>query len=596
MSRLPFLLLVLGWFPAFGWAQALKFDDNELAVPPTAARINPLVTNASTQGWGAFVGPVREAALRAYQRNPAGAAPWLNLYRWAALLATPQSRALETWIKALETAKAGHANMAGSYQVPPGSLAALLAPGAQRDLLADPAFSAEFFATLSPLDNPMEVLRVLNRLHAASPTLFADYNSLALAIAVVADTPPPPDWPHGQVSAELLPRRLPDPLELFNYYARLDRGNLTAHRLRRLPASELKFVVDVCASFKELDWARREVTPPLSALASVYDRVRYRTERIANQQYSWPAKDYQLATILAEGGICVDQAYFAATVGKARGVPTLIFRGAGLDGRHAWFGFLSPTGWMLDAGRYAEQRFIVGFARDPQTWRDLSDHELRFLSTRTRSTPLYRLASTHAAYAREFLRDGNIPAATAAAREATRRAPLNLDGWLVLTEVMEKSGAPAQETEAVLREAMRAFQLYPDLEVQFSRRLVACLRARSETSLANAEEQRLARKYQAGRTDLSLDQLAGMLQRTLATDDLATQIQSFRRLLNTHGHGANIDFYDKIVTPFVRHLQRGGHVREAVQMLELARRTLRVERGGQLAEEFDHLAQELRQP
>ena len=51
-------------------------------------------------------------------------------------------------------------------------------------------------------------------------------------------------------------------------------------------------------------------------------------KEVANQKM-----ERTLPLILQEGGLCVDQAYFAAMVGKAKGVPTLLFRGAGLDGR-----------------------------------------------------------------------------------------------------------------------------------------------------------------------------------------------------------------------------------------------------------------------
>src|SRR5690606_10512591 len=131
----------------------------------------------------------------------------------------------------------------------------------------------------------------------------------------------------------------------------LDRSSIALHRIRRLAAAELKFVVDCSAPLTELTWAQRNVMAPLPQLTTTYDAIRYRNDRLAAGQFSWPARDYRLETILREGGICVDQAYYAVNAGKARGVPTLFFRGAGLDGRHAWFGYLTANGWVLDAGR-----------------------------------------------------------------------------------------------------------------------------------------------------------------------------------------------------------------------------------------------------
>lgn len=577
-------------------AQEVTISAEELARPPSATRLDALVATATRDGWGRLAPGLRAAALAAYEREPASAGPWLLLYRWGELFGAPRRQALENWIKAIEAAGGAHANMPLHYALPPGSLSGELNPELQRWLVGNVAFSQEFFATLSEQDNPIQVLAILQKIHSANPTVFGDYASLALAIAVVYDVPPPPDWPHGQVSATMLPRRLPEPTAAFDYWTKLDRANVAAHKLKRLPASELKFVVDTSTPFSELIWARQNVTPALSELARAYDMIRYRKERVANNQFTWPGRDYSLQSILRDGGICVDQAYFAANVGKARGVPTLLFRGAGLDGRHAWFGFLSPTGWVMDAGRYAEQKFVTGLVRDPQTWRELTDHELSFISERFRQLPLFQLSELHASFALEFLRANNPAAALRAAREAVNRESRNLRGWQILLSAQKVAGTDAREREGTLREAMRAFARYPDLESSFGRQLVASLRERGEASLANVEEQWLAKKYETTRSDLSYQQAGEILQRSLQSDDLAAQFRTYQRLLETYGNGANIDFFDKIVRPFVESLRRRGEIASALNAVDRARRTLRIPKGSQLEGELNQMAAELRQP
>ena len=594
----PVVLLLAGLlFRGLAYAQELVIPADELVRPPSAERVADLVERAGRSGWGSLTEPLRAAAFAVYERDPAAAGPWYGLYRWADLLATPQAKAVERWIKAVEAARVGHPNMPTQYALPPGSLAALVGPDFLRTVLADASFSEEFFATLTPVDNPLEVLRILQRLHAAGPALFADYERLALAIAVVYDVPPPPTWPHGQVSAVRLPRRLPDALEAFQHWTRLDRANVSAQRLRRLPSAELKFVVDAAAPLGELTWAQRNVTPPLSELAQAYTMVKYREDRLRDGRYVWPGPDYRLESILRDGGICVDQAYFAVHAGKARGVPTLFFRGAGLDGRHAWFGFLDANQkWHLDAGRYAEQQFVTGLVFDPQTWRDLTDHELVFLSDRFRQLPLYKLSAVHAAFAAEYLRRYQPGPALRAAREAVNRERRNLEAWRVLLDAQRAAGEPARGVEGTLREAALAFQKQPDLEIEFSRQLVASLRQRGETSVAAAEEQRLMKKYAATRSDLSLVTAAAMLERSLQQEDLAGQMRTYQRLLETQGRGANIDFYDKVVRGFVGHLAARGEVLAARQALERARRSLRVEPGGQLDRELREAEAALRSP
>ncbi|WP_415907213.1 hypothetical protein [Oleiharenicola sp. Vm1] len=85
-----------------------------------------------------------------------------------------------------------------------------------------------------------------------------------------------------------------------------------------------------------------------------------------------------------------------------------------------------------------------------------------------------------------------------------------------------------------------------------------------------------------------------MLQRSLQSDDISTQFRTYQRLLDTYGGGAGIDFFDKVVRPFVDHLRQRGEVANALNALDRARRTLRVPKGSQIEGEIDRLAAELR--
>lgn len=594
VRRLAFLLLLAGGLVSRA-QDVLAIPAGELARAPTAARIAALVERGGAQGWGSVAPVLRAAAFQAYESGSGYVPAWYYLYRWADLLGTPNHRELNDWVKAVSDAGGAHGNMPLQYEPRPGSLAGQVSRELQLALLGNAALSEEFFQLLDPQDRPSEVLAVLQRIRQAEPGLFADYGSLALAIAVVYDMPPTPLWPHGQVTPAVLPRKLPAPEVAFAYWAKLDRAGVTLQRLRRLPAAELKFLVDIAVPTAELDWARQNVPLGLADLAKAYDMIKYREDRLKLNVFSWPGRDYRLATILQQGGICVDQAYFASTVGKAKGIPTIMFRGAGLDGRHAWFGYLDAgQKWQLDCGRYAEQKFVTGLAYDPQTWRDINDHELGFITERFRTLPTYKLSVMHAAFAREYLEAGKPGQALKAAREAVNRDRRNLDAWNVLLDAQAAVSPDLRAREAILRDAILAFPRYPDLEIGFSRQLVDVLRQRGETSLAAFEEQRIGRKYQSTRNDLSILQAASLLDRSAKTDDAAAQIKLYNRTLETTGAGQTIDYYDKVVRPFVQHLAEQGQVQGALQCLDRARRTLRVIPGGQLDLEMTALATQLK--
>jgi hypothetical protein len=416
-----------------------------------------------------------------------------------------------------------------------------------------------------------------------------------LAVAVVYDVPPPPDWPHAQVSAEALPRRLPTASEAFAWWVRQDQLGRTYHRLNKLPADELKFVVDATAPFVELDWAQQMADFPLNSFAKAYTMVRYRMDRVKDERLVWPGRTYRLTDVLRDGGICVDQAYFATALGKARGVPTIFFHGAGNDGRHAWFGFLDGNNrWQLDAGRYAEQKFVTGYARDPQTWGEISDHELQFMAERFHDLPSFRSSRVHAAFAADFLAAGEAAGALAAARKAVNFERRNEAAWDTLIAATQKTSREPKAAESVMREAALAFQLNRDLEAAYVGRLSASLRARGQISEAENEERRIARKNQGDRRDLSISQAREILQRATATQPVAEQVRAYNSVVDTYGRGAGIGFFDAIVVSFVEHLVQLHQGAEAQRAMERARQTLQVEPGSQLAGEFDKLAKSVK--
>lgn len=592
-SMLGAVLLLLVIDPVLG-AEALAIPEAEALQPPTTARLAAVLTAAQREGWAAQTGALRLAAIHAYEREQLAAAEgWFHVGQWAALFSEPEERFQARWLEAMRTAKVA---IPATMQRDAGRgrlLGDPLTPEFKAWLVGHADFSAEFFALLSPLDYAPNVLRILNELYFYDPTRFAKYAHLALALAVVYDVPPPAGWPHGQVTPAALPRKFPPATAAFAWWTQQDQLGRTDHRLTALGAAELKFVVDTAAPLNELEWAQQIADYPLALLPRAYTMIRYRPDRIARNEMLWPGSTYRLADILGAGGICVDQAYFAAEFGKARGVPTLLFRGEGGSGRHAWFGFLDgKQNWQLDAGRFAEQRFVTGFAYDPQTWRELTEHDVKFLAERFREKTSYRQSRIHAEFAQGFFLAGDTTAATAAARRAINAEPRNQAGWDTLLAALQTAGKGAPELEAVLREAQQAFERYPDLATFYANRLTASLRARGETAAAENEERRIAARNRGSRTDLNVRQARETLLRAVTSQPLAEQIRLYDSAVDTVGRAGGIAFFDQIVVGFAEHLMSLHENAEALHAIERAQRTLVVEPGSQLEQELARLFKE----
>lgn len=567
----------------------------ELAAP-TPARLQAIHRAAQFSGWPAQVAGLRSAARGFYVRGELdAAASWFNAYRWSALFAQTEEEFVARWVTAVQEADVAHSGMATHYRPRKFQLGLTISPECQAWLLGDAKLSEEFFSLIEPVDYLPKVLRILDDLLRHAPGDVERYGNLALAIAVVYDVPPPPDWPHRQVSAETLPRTLPQPLDAFRWWVAEDRAGRTYHSLTSLDAEELKFVVDTAAPLAELAWSQQVANYPLGQLGSAYTMIAYRQDRAANALGTWSEKTYTLPTILGAGGICVDQAYFASAIGKARGVPTLFFEGAGRESRHAWFGFLDgERKWRLNVGRYAAQRFVTGFARDPQTWRVISDHELRFLAERFRGTATFRRSRLHAAFAADFLAASDAAAAEQAARKALDAERRNPAAWNLLLAAEAALGREARAREATMREAMMASQAYPDLEVLYSRQLSESLRARGDIAAADQEQQRIAAKFRGSRADLSVREAREWLLGSIASQSLREQIGTYNRTVDKYGRGAGVMFFDQIVVGFVEHLMVMKEPKAALDAMDRARKVLKVEPGTQLDQDFARLLQAIK--
>jgi hypothetical protein len=578
---------------AVGDAPQIAIPDAETRDPPSRARLAEIERIAGESGWYSLAPAVRSAAMRAYaQDRYAAADAWYHVYSWLGLFAEPESMFYSNWSRACMSARLPMPPGIEGSQATERPIGDNLTEETKEWLLSNEAFSQEFFSLITQVDHLPRVFAILDGLRRRGAEKFDRYQSLALALAVVYDVDPPAYWPHAQVTEASLSRKLPNPAQTYEWLIHEESLGRNYHRLSSLRADELKFVVDISAQLPELEWSLRNVRYPLDSFDKVYDMIAYRTDRFLNEsQMTWPGGPYTLPAILKQGGICVDQAYFATQAGKARCVPTLLFAGEGLDGRHAWFGFLDAENhWRLDAGRYAEQRFTTGTAYDPQTWAPISDHELQFLSEGFRALPSYAQSMVHLDFSREFLSENQPQAASRAARKAVNYERRNVDAWEALIAANARLGASASQQETIMREAALAFTpRYPDLMAMYENRVCESLRARGERSLADYEERGLAQRLQGNRSDLAIRQASTILSRSIAGEPVARQIAVYNSILAQYGPGAGTTFFDQIVVGFAEHLAQLHMKAQARESVQRAAEALEVPPGSQLAVEVDAL-------
>ena len=472
------------------------------------------------------------------------------------------------------------------YELREGEIASRVGEDFLFDLAGDAEFLREFFAGLTPDDFSPVVLMRLAQLSAAYPEKAQTYRSLMLAFAMVYDQRAPAFWPHRQVRPELVPGRKESLADRFAWFAQANDGGRMAYDLRRLSAEELKFLVDVPLRRSELEWAADNVRWQRGNFDRAFGQVDYDHARVERGEFVWEEGDYLLVNLESQGGICTDQAYFAAMAGKAKGIPTLYFAGQGMDGGHAWFGYLRREGkWDLEAGRFENQNYTVGVALDPQTWLPMTDHQLLYLSGRSRRTLLHDAARGDLGMVEVLTRRGDLAAAQAAAESAMHHAP----DWAVAWEAKERALESLGDREGLRQhyeEAIRRFAREDDLKVRYQRRLAALEREGGNSRRASLLEKRMVRENRRERADLSTGAAWETLTRLLEEADYDTTMREYRRLMRKLGRtgGGNL-FYD-LVRPLVRELRSVGRSKDATKALKEARQSMRFEQGSVLAQDF----------
>lgn len=237
--------------------------------------------------------------------------------------------------------------------------------------------------TLQPgrdqLGDAMLVLDSLRRQFGAER--LAAYANLTAAICAVHDQPRSAPGRNPTASAS--------PNEIWAYYVRYE--DRMALGVKSMPADLLAHVVDTTASVAEMQWAmERYGRDP--QVGNRYAEISYDDNALnEGQSKRIDSEQYTLQNIRRVGGVCSEQAYFAAHVGKAMGVPTVEVSSIGSTMAHAWLGFLRVRGrqavWDFESGRYDEYKKYVGSYRDPLAGREQPEGHVAILSQIVGTTP-----------------------------------------------------------------------------------------------------------------------------------------------------------------------------------------------------------------
>lgn len=429
-----------------------------------------------------------------------------------------------------------------------------------------------FLENLSPEDNATAAVQILLQIQMAHPESIKELPCLAVAIALVFDQPFPRNWPHHQVSHKLVPLEKVDPVRRMHQMTELQVVRRYLTDLRDFTVSEIKFIVDHPLIDSEMEWARKNVTASRSGYSKVFSSIRYDIPRYESNQLMWPYGTYLLSEIKSRGGICVDQAYFAAMTGKAKGLPTLYFSGQGDDGGHAWFGYMdSPGHWETDCGRYESQNYPVGNAVDPQTWKPISDTELTFLAKSRERSASFQQAKLCTDLSRTVVReDANRWLDAALAIQ-----PEFLPAWYLQGELLEERKASPEVMRDFWSRFTKRFTTFADLRVVGQEKLLELAKARGDDQEVKSLSRQMLVQNRTRRFDLGIGSVAVEVGEKIESGKWGDAETAFRKALREFKGQAGGNLFYGLVVPFVESALAEGQVSVAKNSLAEAKRILR---------------------
>lgn len=436
--------------------------------------------------------------------------------------------------------------------------------GTNPNLIEDPSYRKAFIelgksgqipkrvaAFIQPRDDKQKVLEILLKLQVANPEGVRMYPNLAVAMALVYDQNPTIPWPHHQVNPNQVPRSLHTTVESrFEFYVNSARQGKLLLNPALMTVKDLTFMVDSMVPVGELQWLQNNTKPNLSSLPRAFSTIRYRMDRVQNGNFTWPHRGfYTCSAILKKGGICVDQAYFGFMLGKAYGVPTLLFLGLGKDGGHAWFGYLHDyEHWKLDCGKYREQNYPSGTSYDPQTWQPISNSQLVYLTRNLARKPNYFTARLLYNWARD---NSLAPWYLDALTSVRHLIPDFIETWQSSASSREFAKRPETYREKFWKAWIEQFSDSPEYKVEGQEGLASLYEKLGRTQEAKRVQHQILAENRLKRFDVGIDSGVSVLKKHLASEDWAGADAEYRKLLTTFRGRGGSHLFHELVKPYV---------------------------------------------
>lgn len=450
------------------------------------------------------------------------------------------------------------------------------------DVLADPDNLKTFIAlgkdeTVSHLfvekfdihDVEKPALKNILHLAQANADDLHEYAALGVAYSLVFDQHFPGYWPHSQVKKDAVPFGDLDIATRFAFYVQSNRDKKLDADLTQLSFENLKFLVDSEVKLSELEYAQKSRIS-YSRFADAFFTINYDMSRVQSGSiaFVWGFPTYNLADIEKNGGICVDQAYYASILGKGRGIPTLYFHGQGTDGGHAWFGYMASSGkWELDCGRYESQNYPKGYALDPQTWQVIDDTVLTNFFKNGEKNPNYQPAQNALAWAKLHTEDTD--ATRKILDDARSIMPELTEAWQMEGAYLEHTNASDDDKKTFYESWIKQFSTYAGMKIEGQRLLLKVLKKSGDPAADDLQRDIVLQNRSSGFDEGISSAYTAISDKMDAGDWDGARLEYEKTIRDFGEQGGGTLFYG-VIAPYVEKCLKTDHTAQAANGIKFA--------------------------
>lgn len=349
-----------------------------------------------------------------------------------------------------------------------------------------------------------------------------------------------------------------NPAQVFQYFREQDKHRRLLTDIKKMSVERLLMVVDVRLPKSEFTWVTKHLKYDRATWAhKAYNSVRYLMERATKD--TDPYTTYTFEEILEEGGVCRDQAYFAANSAKVMGIPAVIAVGDGDRGPHAWVVTqVSDTEWK-QVNSYG---YTTGTFDNPCSGRE--HHESMLLTRTKRDNPeKFNTLADGLVFSRFMLSIGGHAEARGAARYVAGAFPEHTAAWDNLVEVMEAEGGPAVSAEEwqqvhrrILRNTRKNTELndiaaYVEDEYLMDEGNSAARKAAMDRNIRN-----MRRNVGGGRSDLVVEAINRQASILSEKKDIRGLLRLYKKELK--GFTTRGDVFQELLTQCITHYSEAG--------------------------------------